>query len=422
MQQGIHLRRNGKQQACEPCRELKVSCDHTRPHCRRCLRKQAAARCIYHPAPMTRTGAEGVQGRLLTPKRTPGVSSDRLRKSPQGSTAAPFYPELNHAVQTSPHVSAPAPVANSKGNHTEAHNMYDKNTETEIGFSRTARYYGPTSFSSVFTENCLLDSNEDYKRRRPSSSQFGQPLLERDRSSAPAIRKNQIITALSNIPGRDVFESLTDNFQSQNHIMLNIVLVKHAFAGLWSTFGEQLSVPRTSEKLNLIADALFKNEEKPLPPTPDDGIEWLSTFTGPNLRFEMLGILFCFFGIAYQSLLDGDHRLSIPENQGRDRKQSSWRMKECADICLEMVWKISFLSLTVSLGYLLDLPLLSNSTILTLESVTCRRQVGVFGYSSFISIRADRIICADNEISVALKLCTLILESLCTGDESKNEY
>jgi hypothetical protein len=122
---------------------------------------------------------------------------------------------------------------------------------------------------------------------------------------------------------------------------MNVVLVRHAIDTLWSTFGEQLAVPRTSEKLTPIAETLFKNEEKPLPPAPDDGMEWLNTFTGANLRFEMLGMLFCFCGMAYHSLQDGDSRFSIPENHGRDRKQTSWRMKECADICLKMVWKIS---------------------------------------------------------------------------------
>ena len=259
-----------------------------------------------------------------------------ISRSPQSSVAAPFHPELNHPAQTSPHISALATVATSRANDTEADNPYNQKTEMETSFSRAARYYGPTSFSSVFTENYLLDSNEGH-RRHLSTPQFGQPLLGRDGSSTPAVRKNQIIMALSNIPSREVCESFTEKFRSQYHIMMNVVLVKHAFSGLWSTFGEQLSAPRTSEKLSLIADTLFKNEEKSLPLTPDDGIEWLNTFTGPNLRFEMLGILFCFFGIAYQSLLDGDRRLSLPDSQGRDRKQSSWRMKECADICLEMV-------------------------------------------------------------------------------------
>jgi hypothetical protein len=292
------LRRNGKQQACETCRKCKIACDHTTPHCGRCVRRQITSRCIYHPAPMTRTRAGAVQSPLPTPQHTPSISDQRngLGQSPQASMVAPFRPDLNHVTQTSlaTKICSFGPADKGRARSiAETTNWYGRSWET---FPRPARYYGPTSFSSVFTENDLLDSSEEH-RRHPSSWPFGQPLL----------------------------------------------LVKHTITTLWSTFGEQLAVPRTSEKLTLIAETLFKNEEKPLPPAPDDGMEWLNTFTGPNLRFEMLGMLFCFFGMAYHSLLDGDPRFNIPENHGRDRKQSSWRMKECADICLKMVWKISFL-------------------------------------------------------------------------------
>ena len=75
---------------------------------------------------------------------------------------------------------------------------------------------------------------------------------------------------------------------------------------------------------------------------------------GPNLRFEMLGLLFAFLGMAYKFLQDGDPIFEEPENEGRDRvgslptslpnynvlkspqKQSAWRMKECADVTLNM--------------------------------------------------------------------------------------
>lgn len=156
---------------------------------------------------------------------------------------------------------------------------------------------------------------------------------------------NQVIKALCYMPSQDICESLLIEFQSQYHILMNSVLIKHALAGLWSTFREQLSMPRTSEKLSVIAETLFNNEKKPLPPTPDDGMEWLNTFTGPNLRFEMLGMLFCCFGLAYHTLSDRDYRFSIPESCGRDRRQSSSKMKECADVCLKMVWTNFILSL-----------------------------------------------------------------------------
>jgi hypothetical protein len=62
----------------------------------------------------------------------------------------------------------------------------------------------------------------------------------------------------------------------------------------------------------------------------------MNTFTGSNIRFEMMGILFCFFGLGFMSLQDWDPVFKATENDGRDRKQSAWRMKECAGVCLKM--------------------------------------------------------------------------------------
>ncbi|RDW72906.1 hypothetical protein BP6252_06813 [Coleophoma cylindrospora] len=322
---------------------------------------------------MTRARRTATQSPLSTPDR-PVEASFRKTNGPGQSTrrfiAVEFHPASDHitplsaTAQSCSLSSADKSQTLSICETAETSDWYDQSLEAETSFPRSAKYYGPTSFTSVFTENDLFDHNDE--QGYPSPMQFSQPLLGQDRSSAPTARRNQIIMALRNIPSHDICKTFMDEFGSQYHIAMNVVLIKHGIAGLWSTFGEQLSLPRTPEKLNLIAEALFKNEKKPLPPSPDDGMEWLDTFNGPNLRFEMLGMLFCFFGLAYHCLPDKDRRFDVPENLGRDRKQTCWRMKECADICIK--------SCTIS------------------ET--------------------------NNEISVALMHCTLILDSLCIGDES----
>jgi hypothetical protein len=47
-------RKNGKQASCEPCRKGKVRCDHHMPVCDRCRRRNMSSECWYHPAPLTR--------------------------------------------------------------------------------------------------------------------------------------------------------------------------------------------------------------------------------------------------------------------------------------------------------------------------------------------------------------------------------
>ena len=116
---------------------------------------------------------------------------------------------------------------------------------------------------------------------------------------------------------------------------LDSTIIKYCISSLWQQFESELT-ERSNTTLATIADVLFDNEETPLPPSPDDAFAWLDTFTGTNIRFEMLGILFSFFGLAYLFLQDSDPLLTIPEHEEGGKKKIAWRMKECADVCLNM--------------------------------------------------------------------------------------
>lgn len=210
-----------------------------------------------------------------------------------------------------------------------------------------------------------MDVGEE--RKHAPNYPYGTPQISLDGSDTPAAKMGLVLKTLENVPSHDVCFALLDKYKN-THISMADVLVRHAIETLWQTFGGYLAAPRVPEKLTAIADVLFANAQSPFPNPPDDGMDWLDTFMGPNMRFEMLGMLFCFFGMSYQALQDWDELLKAPENQGRDRKQMSWRMKECADICLKM----------------------------------CQLTEG------------------NNEVSLSLQVCTAILEGLCTGEECKS--
>jgi hypothetical protein len=209
-----------------------------------------------------------------------------------------------------------------------------------------------------------LDSGEE--RKHIPNYPYGTPLIDLDGSNTPTAKVDLVLKTLENLPSHDICVALLSRYKN-THISMADMLVRHAVETLWQTFGGYLAAPRAAEKLTAIADVLFANAQTQYPTPPDDGMDWLDTFMGPNLRFEMLGLLFCYFGMSYQALQDWDELLEVKENQGRDKKQMSWRMKECADVCLKM----------------------------------CQATA------------------ENNEISLALQVCTAMLEGLCTGEESK---
>ncbi|CZR53186.1 uncharacterized protein PAC_03064 [Phialocephala subalpina] len=345
----VGYRRNGKKQACEPCRKGKLACDHGAPFCGRCVRRKTTARCFYHPAPMTKSRDSEP---LPSPRQTPSVASSNntQRQSPQ-TAGAPERCPTQAAIPRNP--TAPnAQVSASTGCTIQGcstktsvtspeHVGQPKEGWKEAVFPRSAKYYGLTSFSAIFSEHQakfhgeLLDIGED-KRKHPGNWVYGQPLLGRERPNGPTARETRTIKALFNIPAKEICEVLLKPVAKLRDITLDTRVIGYCNSAIWSNFAESLSQPRSAESLTIFSDVLFKNEETPLPASPDDPIEWLNTFTGPNLRFEMLGLMFCFYGMGYLALQDWDPLFEVPENFGRDRKQTAWRMKECADVCLDM--------------------------------------------------------------------------------------
>ncbi|CAD6442399.1 fc803662-8e35-45f6-ad1b-14d4d9103ede [Sclerotinia trifoliorum] len=146
-----------------------------------------------------------------------------------------------------------------------------------------------------------------------------------------------ITKALWNIPSRSSCNELLKRYHDiVEFLVMPEFMIQYLISSLFDTFGSSLAEPRSKEKFIPFVETLLKNEETPLPPSPDDGIAWLNTFSGPNIRLEVMGLLFCFIGRSYQSLADEDPLFQKEENHGRNRRQTSWRMNECADVMGKM--------------------------------------------------------------------------------------
>lgn len=66
--QNTNFRRNGKLQACEPCRKGKLRCDHMMPNCGRCAKRGKPDQCVYHPAPLTKAPSDDAHPEKCSPR------------------------------------------------------------------------------------------------------------------------------------------------------------------------------------------------------------------------------------------------------------------------------------------------------------------------------------------------------------------
>src|ERR1700734_740005 len=96
----IGYRRNGKKQACEPCRKGKLACDHGAPFCGRCVRRKTTARCIYHPAPMTQNRATAMTSPQQSPDLLAGQTSQLQSPQPTNPPLSQSPAELLPSVSS----------------------------------------------------------------------------------------------------------------------------------------------------------------------------------------------------------------------------------------------------------------------------------------------------------------------------------
>lgn len=167
---GLPRRRNGKEQACEPCRKAKIACDHALPICTRCKRRKITDKCVYMSAPMTRITdpALNIDRRQSEPIQTQPNGSHQINQQ----ATFPLTPTTGSSTVVSPngvtsngYTASVAPsnsalftlerAASASSIITQPRTARDKEASLTLASlgSKTNGFFGPTSFSAVFAEN-----------------------------------------------------------------------------------------------------------------------------------------------------------------------------------------------------------------------------------------------------------------------------
>lgn len=295
----ILRRRNGSQQACEPCRKGKIACDHALPTCGRCKRRKTFSQCQYVQAPMSKA---------------------RLGESTSRRTS------ITTPVPT-PTSLSPTASFNTKSRHNHASTISGP-------FNKSSGFYGSTSFSAIFLENQstfptdLPDTPKNLQS--PDDESIHSPtMIDCPSDGKVHLRMDDAIKALRKLPDKETFDYMLQWMERLPLSSIHNPSIRLAAASIWTTFGQHLKEPRRQSSLEAMAQTLFRNGESALE-EPEDYQSWLACFSGSRLRWEVMGIVFCRIGIATTVLPVDDHLFTTKVGPKIDKRQFGLDMKECS--------------------------------------------------------------------------------------------
>lgn len=290
----IRKRRNGLTPACEPCRKAKVRCD-TNPVgslCSRCKKRKTDDRCIFLDAPMTKRFREfsnDASGSLFTPKspsRTPYGTKARGSLSSVTSPGSGASPGLSRKV------------AGPSG------------------------FLGQTSFSAT-----IHDHEDD------SSNDCGDmdPLPDMD-----PIHVTMGVGVLKVLPSYNDCQSWLKRYlDGPGDVGFLKPAIPNVLDKLFSTYQDNLREPRKEYELEKMSEAITRSSATVLV-LPNDGAGWMAAFSGPNTRWESMGILLNSIAYGLLAVPDRDFGSVGLSSAYSEKKKAVLAIKEGIERCLEL--------------------------------------------------------------------------------------
>lgn len=139
------------------------------------------------------------------------------------------------------------------------------------------------------------------------------------------------LIVLNRIPTEDVALPLFEKHTNPNDGWIRLA-AKRVIESLISVFGRTLRSRRPKD-LEDLAHLISLNTAKQWTEDETDSDAWLSSFSGRNMRWESLGILFTYWALA--ALADQPHRLELRKSDKRPA-QLTLVYKEAAELCIDL--------------------------------------------------------------------------------------
>ena len=206
-----------------------------------------------------------------------------------------------------------------------------------------------SGYSAIFRENKLGETQEDF------SSQASAVLNEYsiDKPVAPEREKcdlesqnhiDQGVRILHRYPDRTICDRLLDRYFVVGDVTLPEPTIRYCCESVWSTYGDYLREPRTDQRLSIMSRELCQNAMNPLPAAYSTK-QWTESFSGHNLRWEIVGNLFTIFALSVMTVPDWDPLFATNKNGDEwNKRQSGERSRECAEACLALCNDVDFIN------------------------------------------------------------------------------
>ncbi|KAI2722544.1 hypothetical protein CBS147332_3473 [Penicillium roqueforti] len=233
------------------------------------------------------------------------------------------------AISLSP--ADPSPAASSGLTARSTASKRNMLFQEELGQHETTR------FSAVFVENQDSFGAVMFDATNSSHRELG-----REPDSTARSRVELAVRTLLNFPTARTCDMLMAGIHHIYDVWLSPTMIQRCLKQVWTEYASALGELRTRESVLRVANDLFLNHKRSQS-TPEcdhagnsDHPSWMNWFGGPHLRWEMIGILFSWAGIAFRCKQEWDPVFDLPEQYGRNRNTAADKMRECAAACIRL--------------------------------------------------------------------------------------
>ena len=214
---------------------------------------------------------------------------------------------------------------------------HEPSPTTDLLGSSPDGYLGPTSYAAIFRESGE-DKHQFQAVTRPATEDdhtlTGHGQYPRCNLEDPSHIK-QGAAVLHCFPSRDLCDLLIDRYYKASDVVLPEVPMRYCHDSIWSTFGKSLDSPRDQGSVMAMSQVLCKTAMSPTPASSDTE-DWMSSFCGHRLRWEVIGNYSALFGLAVMIMSDWDPMFTDHRGTLADRNKYAGKMRECAEACLAL--------------------------------------------------------------------------------------